>query len=95
MTPITEDQVVCLMKGIKAREKKAPKRITRTVHHQDSGGRMTARVLDYTASEASNGTSRGSEAPPIILDEARAARKARCAVQGFFFYSLYAGQNSA
>ena len=95
MTPITEDQVVCLMKGIKAREKKARKRIKRTVKHQDSGGRMTARVINYPPSETRDRTSRESEAHPINLDEARAARKARRAVQGFFFYSLYAGQNSA
>ncbi len=91
MTPITEDQVVCLMKGLEAREKKALKRITRTFNHKVSSGQMTARVLKYVPSEASNRTPRGSEAHPIRLDEARAARKARRAVQGFFFYSLYAG----
>jgi len=95
MKPITEDQVVCLMKGIEAREKNAPKRIGDIVRRQDNSGQMTARVLRYTPSETEYRARCEAVAQPVKLDEARDARKARRAVQGFFFYSLNAGQNLA
>ena len=95
MTPITEDQVLSLIKGVEVREKDALKRLARSVQRQDGDGQMTARVLEYTPIETDNRDLPNSSAHPVALDTVRAARKARRAVQGYFFYTLDAGPTSA
>jgi hypothetical protein len=95
MKPITEDQVLSLMKGVEAREKSARRRLSNSVQHLESGGQMTARVLKYTPIETDDRELPSSCAHPVALDKVRAARKARRAVQGYFFYTLGAGPTSA
>jgi hypothetical protein len=56
---------------------------------------MTARILEYTPTETDNLDLSNSPAHPVALDKVRAARKARRSVQGYFFYTLGAGPNSA
>ncbi|MGI9390195.1 MAG: hypothetical protein ACR2O1_09085 [Boseongicola sp.] len=87
MTPITEDQVICLMKGLEEREKKTLKRLEKAARNQNGGGQMTARILNYTSAETEDRNPRKNKCVPVALDEARAARKERRAVQGYFFYS--------
>ncbi len=91
MTPITEDQVLSLMKGLETREKNALKRLARSVDHPDTGGRMTARVLKYTSAEAGEPKVHENNAKPVALDQVRTARKVGRTLQGQFFYSLGAG----
>lgn len=88
MTPITEDQVICLMKGLEEREQKTLKRLENTAKRQDRGGQMTARILNYTNADTENQNPRTNESAPVALNEARNARKARRAEHGYFFYSL-------
>ena len=40
MKPITEDQVLSLIKGVEVREKNALKCLARSVQHQDGGGQL-------------------------------------------------------
>ena len=91
MTPITEDHVVKIMKGLQAREKDALKRLAHKAEKLDVGGRMTACVLDYKRAESEDRPLDQYKGGPISLDEARAARKARRAVRGYFFYIQNAG----
>jgi len=95
MKPITEDQVLSLMKGLESREKNALKCLKHPVERQDTGGRMTARILSYTRAETENRAAHDDDAKPVALDDVRAAQKARRTTQGQFFYSDGAGQSPA
>ncbi len=88
MKPITEDQVVSLMKGFEKREKDALRRLAADVASgRFQAGRLTARVLHFTPNGQDCETCAESAGEVVSLAQARETSRARRTLRGIFVYS--------
>ncbi len=82
MTPITEDQVVSLMKGLEAREKRAMKRLSDAISDRAAqSGQATARVLLFKGCSAVRAIRPRTAAEILPIAKERAEKAARKTVQ--------------
>ena len=85
MTPITEDHVLSLMKGLEAREKRAMKRLSKAVAEPVShSGQATARILSFDAVDVARSVRRLVPADVVPLARSRAQRASHKAMPGRF-----------
>jgi hypothetical protein len=96
MTPITEDHVLSLMKGLEVREKNALKRLSdcQAPTGADGGG-VTARLFSFSRSMSPHPEPQANGGRLVALEAVRAARRARRSVQGRFLYAIGSGAPSA
>lgn len=88
MTPITEDQVLTLMKGLETREKRAMKRLSDAVSGQKRfSGQATARILSF-GQPASPALKKLVSADVIALDKERSAQAARRTQDGRLLFAV-------
>ncbi len=82
MTPITEDQVLSLMKGVEDREKRALKKLSEKHADAKSGAaRMTARIFSFSRS----GTPEIADPHASSLVDLNGVRAARAAKRATTF----------
>ncbi|MBT8459496.1 MAG: hypothetical protein KJN60_07510 [Boseongicola sp.] len=85
MTPVTEDQVLSLMKGLEAREKRAMKRLVAASDDLSSyPGRATARVFAFEGAAAKQSVRRLVPADIIPLAQEQKAQAAQKTIHGRF-----------
>lgn len=92
MTPITDDQVLSLMKRLEAREKRAMKRLAAaTSDLPTQSGSATARVLAFQCGSVAQGIRPLVPAdviPRAVSTEERTAQAARKTVHGRFISNV-------
>lgn len=85
MTPITNDQVLSLMKGLEAREKRAMKRLVAASDDlANHPGRATAQVFAFEGSTVTQSVRRLVPADVIPLAVEQKAKAARKTIHGRF-----------
>ena len=85
MTPITDDQVLSLMKGLEAREKRAMKRLVAASDDMSNApGRATARVLAFDGGAVKQRIHRLTPADVIPLATEKKAQAERKTIHGRF-----------
>ncbi|MDD9921869.1 MAG: hypothetical protein OXQ92_06265 [Boseongicola sp.] len=87
MTPITEDQVLSLMKGLEARERAAMKNLKGKVPASAAGGSSTARILPIEAKPVRRLVSEEQTRGDVVaLENARQKRRERRTIHGQFIF---------
>lgn len=89
MTPITEDQVLSLMKGLEVREKRAVERLSHAVSEAKSAresdsGQTTARILSFKAASEVRSVQPRLAAEIIPMAKKRPVSAERASVRGRF-----------
>lgn len=86
MSPITEDQVLSLMKGLEDRERAAMKKLGGKVPSSSEGGRTTARVLEFSIPDSQGNESDEQCADVVELNAVREARRETRTLHGHFVF---------